>query len=80
MAVEINFGRKAVELSYDKRLCNGPFVDVVIRNPDNEDVSVRNRLPNDGLVVITVPENYHGEAYVTVHGSGKSKDEGLIEF
>jgi hypothetical protein len=77
MAVEVNFDRKAVEITWDKSLTQGETVD--IRTENEGDVSGRVDLKNDGRATLTYPADFSGSTLVTVTGSDGGEDTGTIE-
>jgi hypothetical protein len=79
MTVEIDTTRKAINLSWDTTLVDGEQVDIRCVNPDNEDISTRDQVANDGQAVVTFPSNYSGECQVSVTGSDSGEDTGTIQ-
>ena len=78
MAVEVNFDRTAVELTYDKSAVQGDTIDVKAENVDDGDVSTRSGLANDGRFTWTYPSGYAGETKFTVTGSDSGTDTGAV--
>lgn len=76
MSVEINFDRKAVEITWDQSLVQGDTVD--IRTESDDDVSGRTDVKNDGRATLTFPKDFSGSTHVTVTGSDGGTDEGDI--
>ncbi len=77
MAVEVNFDRKAIEITWDTELATGETVD--IRTENEGDVSGRVDLKNDGRATLTYPADFSGSTHVVVTGSDGGSDEGTIE-
>ena len=77
MTVELNFGRKAVEITWDKEAVQGETVD--IRTENEGDVSGRKDIKNDGRATLTYPADFSGSTQVTVTGSDGGEDTGTIE-
>jgi hypothetical protein len=78
MPVERDLTRKAVSVKWDTSLVNGETANIRCVNPDNEDVSTRDGVKNDGLAVVTFPRDYMGDCDVTVTGSDGGEDTGTI--
>lgn len=78
MAVEINFDRKAVEITWDQSLVHGDTVD--IRTENENDVSGRTGVKNDGRATVTYPAEFTGSTLVTVTGSDGGEDSGTIDI
>lgn len=76
MAVEINFDRKAVEVTWDTDVVLGDTVDIKTEN--DGDVSGRTNVKNDGRATLTYPADFTGTTHVTVTGSDSGSDEGDI--
>ena len=76
MAVEVNFDRKAVEITWDVDAVEGDTVD--IRTENEGDVSGRKDIPNDGRATLTYPNDFTGSTHVVVTGSEGGSDEGTI--
>lgn len=76
MAVELSFDRKAVEITWDTELVQGDTVNIKTENDD--DVSGRTDVKNDGRATLTYPKDFKGTTHVTVSGSGDAADEGDI--
>ena len=76
MAVEVNFDRKAVEITWDASLVQGETVD--IKTSNEEDVSGRTGLKNDGRATLTYPADYSGSSHVVVTGVDGGEDSGDI--
>jgi hypothetical protein len=77
VAVEVNFDRKAIEITWDTELATGETVD--IRTENEGDVSGRVDLKNDGRATLTYPADFSGSTHVVVTGSDGGSDEGTIE-
>lgn len=76
MAVEIDNSRRAVEVTWDTSLVTGDTVDIKTSNDD--DVSGRTGLKNDGRATLTFPADYKGSSHVVVTGSDGGEDSGDI--
>ena len=74
--VELSFDRKAVEITWDTSLVLGETVNIKTSNED--DVSGRNDLKNDGRATLTYPYDFSGQTHVAVSGSESGLDEGDI--
>ena len=78
MTVQIDVTRKAVGITWDRDIVDGDTANLRCVNPNNEDVSTRNAITNDGAAVVTFPADYTGECNVTVTGSDGGEDSGVI--
>jgi hypothetical protein len=78
MAVEVNFDRKAVEITWDASLVGGRLVDIKTTNGD--DSSGRTGVANDGRATLTYPSDFKGTTQVTVTGEDGGEDSGTIEI
>lgn len=79
MGVEVDVSRQAKGIKWDTSVVQGETANIRCTNPENEDVSTRDGVKNDGLAVITFPADYAGECNVTVTGSDGGEDTGTIE-
>ena len=78
MAVELNFDRKAVEITWDASLVGGRTVDIKTTNGD--DSSGRTGVANDGRATLTYPVDFVGSTDVTVTGEDGGEDTGTIQI
>jgi hypothetical protein len=78
MAVEVNNDRIAVELKWDASALTGDTVNLKATNPDNNDVSTRDGIKNDGYATVTFPADYSGTAHITITDSEGNTEEGDI--
>lgn len=77
MAVELSFDRKAVEITWDASALHGDTVSIKTENDD--DVSGREDVQNDGRATLTYPKDFTGTTRVTVTGSEGGVEEGEIK-
>jgi hypothetical protein len=80
MAVEIaQKDRKAVPITWDVTLVQGEVVELWADNPaDDEPLSMKKRVINDGSAHVAFPADYVGECNVQIKGENDSMDEGLL--
>ena len=78
MTIEVDVSRQAKGITWDTEVVLGETANIRCVNPENEDVSTRDGVENDGRAVITFPGDYSGECNVTVTGSDGGEDTGTI--